>query len=458
MPSLLDKVSQAAKGAVAGFNGKPYSALTAPGEPDKTTATPPAKRGASTGILGDEAPGAATQEPMTTSSVGGSADPSKTVHSSQVTDKDDLDSPDPKRRIVAVPLPFQSVPVNEQQFLLDDTVGSIVEVFTDVLVGGGWKWEGKDAERCKVLTDGIQAALGFDQLIDGLSHSFVQRFTAFEMVWDTSSWWLPSKFRELPNGRNGVTYVDLDELQDIVNLRVTTSGGLQDVPLTNAVISRYRPTFADPLGQTKYTQAKEVVGYKRRADTALVQYIERLAGGVVIGWYQQGMSDADQGKFFAALQKFRSNSVGMLPGPHDADNNDVQLMESKGESGGAGVILEAIEMFSKRTGQLLLGSILAVFEGMYGNRSSSETHMKILQMVVKKYQSELVEQPMNDQVLRPVLEFNVGKGLDLRFLLNPPNFEDVQKLGMMVMDLTQGGYLTPEADKDRVLTAIGFEG
>lgn len=401
-------------------------------------------------------PTTATETPRTGMS-GGSADPPKTVHSSAVTDKDDLDPPDPKRRILAVPLPFQSVPISEQQFENDDTVAAVVEIFTDVLLGGGWKWEGDSAEECKPLTDAIERAVGWNQLLDGLSKQFARRLVAFEMVWDTTDAWVPSKFRELPSGRNGTTFVDLDELQDIVTLRVTTSAGLQEVPLTNAIIARYRPTFADPLGQTKYAQAKEIVGFKRRADANLARYIDRLAG-ILVGWYQMGMSDEDQGKFLSALKQMFTASVAILPGPHNEENNDVDILEGRGEAGGGGLLMQALEQYQMRIARLLLGSVLAVFSGTFGSRGASETHMDMLKMVVKRYQGELVEDPINDQLLRPVLEYNVGKGKDLKFLLNPPNFDDIEKLGMMILNLTQGGYLSPEKDTERVLTAAGFEG
>jgi phage gp29-like protein len=361
------------------------------------------------------------------------------------------DKPDPKRTIRVIPAPYTSLPLSETRILNDDSVYTVYNLFGDILLGGGWRFVGEDAGRLQELTDAIVNAPGWSQTLDELAAAPFQRFAVVEIVWETGRTWTPAALRPLPRA---AVSLDLDEFNQARSIRVSTSDGLQTLPPENFILFRWRATIEKPLGQSVYDRLKEVIQFKRRTDEAIVRYIERFAGPTVIAWYPPGMSDEDQSALLTAVKNLRSASYGALPGPRGDDGASIELLEASGQ-GPITVAQEMIRQYERRIARAVLGSVLAVFESEYGTRAQSEVHWQVLKAVVQSYQTE-IEEPLNQQLLQPVIRYNVGQA-DVQFRLNPPSFADLQKLAQTMADLAQAGVLDLEADRERIRGLFGLD-
>lgn len=370
-----------------------------------------------------------------------------------------LPLPDVSAQILAAPLPFAYVSRTVQDLLNDDTIGSVANVFTDILLSSGWTFEGDDAKEVKDLTDAMTSAPGWNMLLNSMALAPFKRFSAVEMIWDTTSdvgKWLPKKYRDLPLR---FTSLNLNAQHDVICANVTTTGGLQQVPPQNMVCHRHQPTFEHPLGQSVYDSLAEVIGYKRKADALLIRILERLAGATVIGWYAPGTPQSEQDALFAALGKMVSGSYSVMPGPRGEKGNEVELLELS-SSAGLDFAINLLNLYERRIARAVLGSVLSIYEAEHGSRAQASEHTKILTSVVESQQDGL-EEPINAQLLKPLLAYNKPNGakLDVKFRLNAPDFSDLSKTGAWVDGLIAAGVIDPEnqEDNDLVRTLFGVK-
>jgi phage gp29-like protein len=107
-----------------------------------------------------------------------------------------------------------------------------------------------------------------------------------------------------------------------------------------------------------------------------------------------------------------------------------------------------LKMYERRIARAVLGSVLAIFEAEFGTRAQAETHLEMLKKVISSYQKD-IEGPVNAQLVKPVLRYNVGDA-DVVWHLNAPAFADLQKLGAWIADLAQAGVIDPVRDANSI--------
>lgn len=351
------------------------------------------------------------------------------------------------------PQPWAIADIAEAKLLKDDSVGAVARLFCDVVFGSGIRWVGADAERLSDLTDEIIRADGWQQTLRALTSVVFTRFACIEIVWSSANGrWLPARLRHIPNT---MCALDIDEYGSITSVQVSSTGGLQALPRENMILHRNNPTFEKPTGISVFDDLEEVIQMKRRADLALIRYIERYAAPTVIGWYSPGTSKSQQSALLTALKSLQSASVGTLPGPKGDQGNNIELLEASGGANSAiGSAIEMLRMYERRIARGVLGSVLAIFESEFGTRAQAETHLEVLKAVVRSHQGP-VEEAINRQLVAPTLAYNVGDA-DLRFELVEPDFADREKVGRWVADLAQAGVIDLEADRDSIRGLFGL--
>lgn len=362
--------------------------------------------------------------------------------------------PDPNAYIRAVATPFAGVETSDSGLLKDDSVYRVYNLYRDMLLGAGWRFEGGDAEAVDALMEGVVSAKGFDDMLYEMAAAPFQRMAVIEIVWNFGrDVWLPRRYRVVPIEDVSLA---LDEQGEVEHVNVTTSAGLQQIPTTNMVVYRWRPTFAEPLGRSVYQHIKEPVEYKRTTDKAMISYAQRWGVPSIVGFYAPGQNRADQTKFLAAIRSLQNASAAILPIKPSRDAPDVlQLLEAKGEGSAISAVMEMNKGFEKRIAGAVLGSILAVYESDYGTRAQAQTHLEVLRSVIEAAQAPL-EEAINAQLVEPVLAYNRGAA-DVRFVLNSPNLNDLEKLGNMVADLAQAGLIDPMQDAKVIRTMFGID-
>ncbi len=357
------------------------------------------------------------------------------------------------QRVQIVERPWAAVPVDEARILNDDSVASVFTLYRDVMLGGGWHWEGDDVEELEEYTDAVEQAHGLPQLLDEIAAAPFQRFAVAEIVWQLGGTWVPISYRVLPHIQFNAT---INTLGEVSSMRAITTAGVQDVPLQQAVFWAYRPTHLNPLGTSFYDSLEEVVNFKRRADAALVGFVERLSGPAVIGYYAPGTPEPEQQAMFQQLKKLRSNSVATVPGPKGGDGNMIELLEAAGMNGAIGVSVEAGATFERRIARRVLGAVLPIFESQWGTRAQASTHLDIMKSIIQTRQSE-VEEPIQKQIVDRMIGWNFGPGAkDVQFKLNAPKLDNLQALASAVAELAAAGFIDPAEDGDIVRARFDF--
>jgi phage gp29-like protein len=205
-----------------------------------------------------------------------------------------------------------------------------------------------------------------------------------------------------------------------------------------------------------YDHIREPVEYKRATDAAMISYAKRWGVPSIVGFYAPGQDKSAQAKFLAAIKSLQNAAAATLPIKPTKDSPDVlQLIEAKGDGGSISAVMDMNKAFEKRIAGAVLGSILAVYESEYGTRAQAQTHLEVLKSVIEAAQAPL-EEAINEQLVQPVLAYNRGLR-DVRFVLNAPNLNDLEKLGNMVADLAQAGLLDPAQDARVIRTMFGID-
>jgi hypothetical protein len=361
-----------------------------------------------------------------------------------------MPKPDAVVHVRIVERPWATVPIDETRLLNDDTVASVYTLYKDTLLGGGWHWEGDDAKSLTDYTDACEQAHGLPQLLDEIAAAPFQRFAVAEVIWQTGGTWVPISYRVLPHINFNVTINQLGEAESI---RAITTAGVQDLPLQQALWWPHRPTHLNPLGSSYYDSLQEVVNFKRRGDESLIRFVERFAGGILVGSYAEGTPEAEQQEMYDSLVKMRANSVIMKP--YDPEGgNTVEIIEPTGQ--GTDIAIQAINMFERRIARRVLGSVLGVFESQFGTRAQAETHLNVMKSVIQTRQKE-VEEPFDRQVVQRVVAWNFGPGArDLRWKLNPPKLQNLKDLATLVADLSAAGFLDPSEDGNTVRSQFDY--
>lgn len=356
-------------------------------------------------------------------------------------------------QIKAQPQPFAWVNRNEQNLLNDDSIYSVYNVYSDILLSSGYTFEGDDAASVTDLTDAMTKAQGWTSLLNSLAAAPFQRFSAVETLWNTTGAWTPRKYRTLPLR---YTSLNLDDEHEVVCANVSTTAGMQPVLPQSMVCHRNDPTFEHPLGQSVYDHLEEVIGYKRKADALLIRILERLAGATVIGWYAPGTPQSEQDALFAALRSMVSASYAIMPGPKGDKGNEVELLELSA-SAGLDFAISLLNMYERRIARAILGSVLSMYEAEHGSRAQASEHTKILTSVIES-QQDGIEEPINAQLLKPILAYNRPNGakLDVRFKLNAPDFSDLSRTGAWVDGLIAAGIIDAENQEDNDFVRMLF--
>lgn len=347
------------------------------------------------------------------------------------------------------PMPVSFHP-REMSLLKDGTLYAVSHFLSEVCLGAGWHFEGEDAEQNAEVLAHLASRPGFSDMLRANLLALFSRFAVTEIIWQFAPFrsvplWLPIRYRVVPHH---ACTLHIAEDGNVERVEVSTTAGLQDLPLLRAVIHRNDPSLEHPEGQSVLDSIGEDVGFKRRSDDALIKNVERFSAPFIIGRYPPGMSASQKQELLDQLKKLQSASVAVLP-----DGVGVEIIEPKGVS--SQFAMDATTFFERRIARQVLGSILAMFEAEFGTRAQATTHWQVIRYVVASYQSN-IEAVINEQLLQRVLALN-GLPNRVQFKLNEPDLLDKTNIARWVADLASAGVLDMEQDRDLIRRIFGLE-
>ncbi len=342
------------------------------------------------------------------------------------------------------PLPLSASP-RELSLAKDGTLYALSHFLTEVCLGAGWHFEGKDVEANAEVLDAIVSREGFAEMLRASLNARITRFTVTEIVWKPGSVWLPARYRVVPHAS---CRLNINDVGDVESVEVVTTAGIQQLPMERAIVHRHHPSLDHPEGQSVLDSIGEDIGYKRRADDALVKNIERFSAPFIVVRYPPGMSAAQRQELFEQGKKMQSAWVAVVP-----DGVGVEIIEAKGVS--SKFAMDSAAYLERRMARQLLGSILAMFEAEYGTRAQATTHWQVVRYVVSSYQAD-IEATINEQLVQRVLAWN---GLPNRvvFKMNEPDLLDKNNIARWVADLASAGVLDVEQDRGIIRRIFGLE-
>jgi phage gp29-like protein len=337
----------------------------------------------------------------------------------------------------------------DDRLLNDGTLYMISNLVEQVCLGAGWRFTGADAERedVRAVCDAISEAEGFHDMIRHCLRAMFARYAVSEIVWQsTNGLWLPLRFRTIP--RRSVA-LDISDDGEVSRIEVSTTAGLQELPLLHAVVYRFNPTLANPLGSSLLDGLREDIEYKRKLDDVVVRSAERFGAPTVALRYPPGTDQSQVDELLRQGTRLQSASVAVLP-----DGVAVDFLEPRGQM--SVLSLDTLRYFERRIARAILGSVLGMFEAEFGTRAQASTHWEVTRYVIRSYQSG-IEQAITEQVVRRTLQLN-GLPSEVQFFLNEPEIVDKEAMARWIADLAQAGIIDVDEDRDRIRQLFGLEG
>ncbi len=355
--------------------------------------------------------------------------------------------PEAALRVAPQELAYTST-MTEERLLRDGTLYMIGNLVEQVCLGAGWRFTGQDSESGDVakLCQQVTEADGFQEMLRHCMRAMFARFAVSEIVWVSSGGtWLPARFR--PIARNAVR-LKVGEDGAVSGVYVTTSAGTQPLPLLHAVVYRFNPTFASPMGSSLLDNLREDIDYKRKLDDVVVRGSERFGAPTVSLRYPPGTDASQVEELLRQGKRLQSASVAVLP-----DGVSVEFLEPRGQM--SELSLETLRYFERRIARAVLGSVLGMFEAEFGTRAQASTHWEVTRYVIRGYQSG-IEQAVTEQVFRRTLQLN-GLPDDVRFELNEPDIVEKESMARWIADLAQAGIIDVDEDRDTIRRIFGLE-
>lgn len=338
-----------------------------------------------------------------------------------------------------------TAPSSDRTLLRDASLYGVFNFLSEVCLGAGWRFEGEDAETNTEILQAIVSAEGFEELLRSLLWAMVTRFALAEIIWDTSTRWVPAKYRMIPHS---VAQLQINDRGDVEQISVVTTAGIQQLPSNRAILYRYRPTIEHPEGSSLLDSFREDISFKRRAEDTLMKNTERFGAPYIVLRYPPGMSDSQKRELLSQGMKLQSATIAALP-----EGIGVELIEPRGNIGQFAI--DTVRFFERRIARGILGSILAMFESEFGTRAQAETHFQIIKYVVASRQAD-VESTISKQLVLPTLIYN-GLPTQVVFKLNEPDLMDKESIARWVADLAQAGILDMETDRDLIRGLFGLD-
>lgn len=327
--------------------------------------------------------------------------------------------------------------VSEEEALKDDTVSSTYRVLEEVLVGGGWKLVGRDAEAFLEKASSIFNESFIWMICRSAWVSWV-RYILFQQFWkEENGWLIPYHWQEVPH--SSVEFV-LSESGVVKEVAVYTPSGRSVLNPPNRVIVLNSPSPKNPLGSSVYDFVKDLLDVKKKVEVSAAEHLQRFGSPPLIGRYRVGTPQNLQSELLRMLTKLKSSSVAVVP-----EGTGLEILEPRPGSAGTQIVLDLIRLYERRLARAIMGAILSLFESEYSSRATSESHLRLLDTILR-YHQRTISRIVQTQVVDVVVKLNSPSPMDVRFELNPPILEGRSVASRWIVDLTEAGYLSPEED------------
>lgn len=266
----------------------------------------------------------------------------------------------------------------------------------------------------KKIADFVKGALNkishFEDALVGALFAPAFGISYLEIIWglDDNGYIVPKELRHKWPG--SFTY---DEQLKLKYYKRSATGFVSTVseyaPANKFITVRHCPLFDAPFGSPLLITAFWYFFFKNGNMKFWVRANERWGQPIVIGKLPSGCTDEEKQGMKNILEKFANAGYLMTFGDQTIDTLDVNNFGSL-----TGTSFQNLcEYCDKQITKLFVGGALAIDEGTStGSRALGEVH-ETVRFEYTESDARMVNEAFNQQLIKPLVEYNFGKGANL---------------------------------------------
>lgn len=247
------------------------------------------------------------------------------------------------------------------------------------------------------VEDAIVNAPVFEGLVLDLMDGVAKGFSNVEIIWDRqANEWRPERYEFRPQ-RHFV--FDLDTLSTPLLRSITTPLGEPLQPFKWLV---HKPKIRSGIPIRVGLARTVAISYaaKRYTVADWLAFMDVFGMPIRIGRYPSNMSDR-KGELLRAIRAIGSDAAGVIP-----KEMDLELVQTKGGSGGDTLFQASAEYWDKQTSKLVLGQTMTSDDG--ASLAQSKTHERV-RFDIRKADARAVVATINRDLIRPFVILNYGE-------------------------------------------------
>lgn len=252
----------------------------------------------------------------------------------------------------------------------------------------------------------------------------------------------PNTFKIYPN-----IYGDLD----INSIRQWQTGEVVMPNKNNKFIHyAYRSSFGSPYGRSDLEEAYRDWFMKNSLVKFEAIYLEKFGTPSILTKYTGTKGERDE--LIKMLSRLRGAGVGVIP-------KDVEYEIIDATAGGGSHFRKAIEAKDEAISKaILMPNQLGFNKTEVGSNAKAMTHFDIFVWVIQGIQKEIEETIINEQIIRPLINYNFGEQEEYpKFCFNPIKESDKVEIFKLWFEALKGGAVKATVeDENYIRQSIEF--
>jgi phage gp29-like protein len=232
---------------------------------------------------------------------------------------------------------------------------------------------------------------------------------------------------------------DLDEYLNIKNLINYVQGEERKLDPEKFIVFSYNKKHERPWGQSDLRAAyrdwwTKDYCYRQRNISA-----QRLAQPVVIGVYDDTVSDSEQEKLETMVRNIQNQTQMILP-----RNAEIVIKEAR--DSGSEEFQRIIDNCNLEITKAILGATLIIEESKrYGSYATAKVHLEMLMQYLNRLGLQ-VEAVINDQLIRRLVDYNFNVERYPRWRFRPYQPSNLEQVCKMILQLVDKGIVSKDEE------------
>jgi phage gp29-like protein len=246
-------------------------------------------------------------------------------------------------------------------------------------------------------------------ILNAAMDAFAKGWSIQEIIWKAADgrWWIESCKPKDPSYFG----VEVDAYGKMVSLTVEVPGeGSLKMPPEKFVIFAHRPSYGKPKGTSDLDAAFPHWRSKRELIGAWQAHLQRFASPTLVRKVRRGAPPSERDALLGILKRVQDHQAMVM-----ADDNAIETVSAGRDAQNA--FLDAIDYHNREIARAILGQTLTTDEGRrVGSMALGKVHLHVLMLQLESLRSQLADEVMTEQVIRPLVEANFGRVPLPRFL------------------------------------------